>query len=100
MASYADEVKAKALELGSDGCTGVPDIYLHCCYEHDIHCKTHHTLRGVPISSAEAARRFRRCIHAHSSFRWLNPLSWWRWAGVRKFGPQFTKGEPHGTNPS
>lgn len=91
MSSYADDVKAKALELGSDGCTGVPDVYLHCCYEHDIHCKTHHTMRGVPISSAEAAQRFRDCIQAHSSFRWLNPLSWWRWFGVRRFGPQFDK---------
>jgi hypothetical protein len=91
VSSYADEVKAAALALGSDGCSHVPELYQHCCYEHDIHCRTHRTLRGVPISSAEAAERFRHCIQVHSSFRWLSPLSWWRWAGVRTFGPQFRK---------
>ncbi len=86
IASYREELEAWALAAGSDGCTAVPDFFRVCCLEHDHAYVTGATLRGVPVTKMEADMRFRDCIQRHSSFRWLSPMSWWRWFAVRKFG--------------
>ena len=88
---YRALVRAKAKELGSDGCSGVPDFHLDGCYEHDIAYRTGKDLYGNQITRAEADRRFRIYIQKHSllaKFRlgFFSPMSWWRWAGVRLFG--------------
>lgn len=86
MPSYRDELEAWAAAAGSDGCSIVPEFYRVCCLEHDHAYQTGRTLHGVPMSKAQADQRFRDCIQAHSSFRWLSPLSWWRYWAVSLFG--------------
>lgn len=87
MASYAEEVKALAESLGSDGCSAPAlQVYVTCCHVHDIGYALGVSPRGVPITKAQADQRFRDCLQAHSSLRWLSPLSWWRWVAVRQFG--------------
>lgn len=83
---YWQRVRARAHALGSDGCTKVPDFYVDCCYEHDVHVRTGLTLQGQALTKADADARFRQCIQQHSPLGRLSPLSWWRWAGVRLYG--------------
>ena len=80
---YWKKVAHKAIDLESDGCTGVPDFYIECCYEHDIHYRTHKTLEGQDITRAEADKQLRECIQSKSKLGIFNPMSWWRWLGVR-----------------
>lgn len=80
--SYWKLVRKRAFELGTDGCTGVVDIYVDCCYEHDIHWRTGRTLDGDPISAKEMNARFRWCIQSRSRFGRWSPMSWVRWMGV------------------
>lgn len=86
MASYEDELEAWAKTVGSDGCTAVPDFFRVCCLGHDFAYCNGRTLRGAPMTKAQADQQFRDCIQRHSSFRWLSPMSWWRWWAVRRFG--------------
>lgn len=83
---YWQRVRARAAALGSDGCTKVPDLYVDCCYEHDVHVRTGLTLHGQAMTKADADARFRQCLQQHSPLGVLSPLSWWRWAGVRVYG--------------
>ena len=86
----ADERRAafrrRAAEIKSDGCTGVLDWRVDCCYEHDVYYHDGRDLDGTPISRAEADRRFRLCNQARSPFGVWSPFAWWRWAGVRVGG--------------
>jgi len=86
MASYYDELKALAESIGSDGCTHATQIHQVCCFEHDICYVLGTTPRGVPITKAQADRRFRDCNQAHSPFKFLSPLAGWRWLAVHWFG--------------
>jgi hypothetical protein len=86
MDDYWETVRRTATTLNSDGCTGVPDLYLDCCYQHDIHYRTHRTLDGQPITKREADRLFRECMQSHSRLGWWAPLSWVRWAAVALLG--------------
>lgn len=90
---YWVRVRAKAAELGSDGCTGVSDICIDSCYEHDIHWRTGKTIDGLPITTKQANRRFRKVIearfgeHDNRVVRTIaKPLGyafgWGRWVGV------------------
>jgi len=84
---YWKWVREEALALKSDGCTGVPDkLYEDCCYEHDIHYRTGRTIFDEPVTRAQADTRLRECIQIRSKLGKLDPMSWWRWAGVRLFG--------------
>jgi hypothetical protein len=92
---YWDLVRAKAKELNSDGCTVVADIYVDCCFEHDLAYRTGLTVYGDPITRKEADVRFRKCIQSHSKLGKFSPLSWVRYAGVRLgrlFGIPYNKG--------
>lgn len=84
--SYWDDVRVRAAELGSDGCSGVPDWHLDACLEHDIHYRTHRTLAGDSITKAQADTLFRQRIQADSRLGVFSPMSWWRWAAVAWFG--------------
>ena len=87
MSSYRDALEAWAIANGSDGCTTPStQAFQVCCWEHDHAYVTGQTLRGVRVTKAEADQRFRDCIQAHSSLRWLSPLSWWRWLAVHWYG--------------
>ena len=83
---YWQRVRERAAELGSDGCSGVPDFYLDCCLEHDIHYRTGYRLDGTRLTREDADTQLRQCIQARSTFGRLSPMAWWRWAGVRLFG--------------
>lgn len=84
--TYWDCVRQVAAELGSDGCTGVPDFFLDACLEHDVHYRLHKTVSGQPITRQEADTRFREGIQHASYLGVCSPMAWWRWAGVRLFG--------------
>jgi hypothetical protein len=88
MATDLDEIKIRqrAEELHSDGCTGVTQFYIICCWEHDIYYRTGQDLDEKPLTRTEADRRFRACIQKRSKFGKLSPMALWRWAGVRVFG--------------
>lgn len=58
--AYWVPLRARAKALGSDGCTGVPDWYLDCCLEHDVHWRTGQDIHGQAISGHEATFVFRR----------------------------------------
>lgn len=83
---YWQDVRRKAKELGSDGCSGVIDFYVDCCSEHDIAYETDADVYGHPMTRAEADADFRRCIQSKSPFGAFSPMSYWRWLGVRLFG--------------
>lgn len=87
MPSYRDELEAWAKSVGSDGCSW-PATQVHqvCCWGHDYAYFSGKTPRGVPVTKAEADQLFRDCLQRHSSFRWLSPMSWWRWLAVSWFG--------------
>jgi len=82
---YWRRVEARASALGSDGCTHALAWNLRCCLEHDCHCRTGMTLGGHPINRAEADYVFYACNRARawSRLSWYDPLSWWRYGGVR-----------------
>ena len=95
-AEYWASVRARAAELGSDGCTGVTQAFHDCCFEHDVHYRTGMRLDGTPITRRAADAAFRRCIQSRSVFGKMSPMSWWRWLGVRVFGRGAYKGVEHG----
>jgi len=57
---YWQRVRARAAELGSDGCTSVSEWMQDCCLEHDVHCRTGMTLAGIPIDRFDADERFKQ----------------------------------------
>jgi hypothetical protein len=75
-------VREVARRMESDGCTGVADFHCDACYEHDIHWRTGKTITGLPLTTAQANRRFRKVIQSRSTFGRFSPMSWWRWLGV------------------
>jgi hypothetical protein len=86
---YWDAVRRKAQEIKSDGCTVVADIYVDCCFEHDIHfyfgrkiSPTTGEIEENPISFLEANATLRNCIMKHSRFGRWSPLAWIRYIGV------------------
>lgn len=70
----------------SDGCTGVADLYIRACYEHDFYFRTHHDFSGKHITFSEANKRFRRRIQKLSKFGVFELISYERWAGVTLLG--------------
>lgn len=89
---YLAWVRQEAKRMKSDGCTGVADAHVDCCYEHDLAYRTGKDPRSAfrngwqdaPIlPRSEADARLRRCIQDESPFGVLSPMSWVRWAGVR-----------------
>ena len=95
MASYREELEAWGKTVGSDGCSSPAlQLFYLCCLEHDFAYVHATTFRGVPVTKAQADQRFRDCIQRHSTFRWLSPMSWWRYWAVRKFGRGVWKTPP------
>lgn len=91
-AAYIKWVIEQAKLVGSDGCTVVADIYLPCCYEHDLgyhygkdprQAFRYGWDRAAFISRGEVDKRFRECIQAGSPVGKWSPVSYIRWLGVR-----------------
>lgn len=80
-----DQVRELARVEKSDGCTGVADFYVDCCYLHDHFYRVgeHWKVGGGPVTRAEADKALRQCIQSRSKFGRFSPMSWIRWAGVR-----------------
>lgn len=77
------EVYKLANEEHSDGCTGVLDIEVECCYLHDHFYRTgKHWKDGSPVSRAEADAALRECYIKHRK----PVIGLVRWLGVRLFG--------------
>jgi hypothetical protein len=70
----------------SDGCSGVKDWYIEACWEHDFHYRYAQTIYREPISFEEANSRFRESIQMRSKLGRFNPISWFRWYGVKTLG--------------
>lgn len=79
---YWRRVRQRAFELGSDGCTGVSELFKESCLEHDIHWRTGATIDGHTITTAQANTRFRLVIQSRSRFGVFSPISWIRYLGV------------------
>lgn len=86
MASYYDQLKVLAKSIGSDGCTGVSDIYIECCWEHDYTYVTGMTPQGRVVDKKYADLRFKNCYQIRMALRWFSPISWIRYLGVVKLG--------------
>lgn len=90
---YWARVRTQALELGANGCSGVPEFYAEACLEHDIHYRTGKLVDGgYLLLRAEADWIFRCRIQQRSWFCLFSPMAWWRWLGVRWFGGASWKG--------
>ena len=70
----------------TDGCTGTFDFYLQCCILHDWVYRTHRDFHGQPMSKKDADKLLRSCIMSRSWLGQLNPMAWWRYWAVRRFG--------------
>lgn len=79
---YWKLVRERAKELNSDKCSKALDVYVDCCYEHDIPYRSGMDVYGNPVTKAEADATFRRCIQSKSKLGRFSPMSWWRWAAV------------------
>lgn len=89
---WRQRVRRYAADEDSDACSGVGDLYADCCFEHDHAYRTGTDVYGRAMTRAEADAAMRRCIQAHSVLGVMDPLSWWRWAGVRLFGASSWQG--------
>lgn len=82
-------------KVHSDGCTGVLDIHVHCCWQHDYCYQTatdpREAFRGrtVKLNRQQADTLFRECNQSEDIFGRFSALSWWRWAALRAFGRFF-----------
>jgi hypothetical protein len=83
---YQDAMRRWAQDLGSDGCSKVPDFRLPACYEHDCHWQVRRTLFGDPITIQQANNRFwdstRRLSPLPRGLKFLDPMAAWRWIAV------------------
>ena len=70
----------------SDGCTKVPNFRKDECYKHDFYYRTHVDFSGHVIRRRDADKLFRLGLQSKSWFGEFDPMSWWRWLGVRLFG--------------
>lgn len=89
---YWQRVKALASALGSDGCTGAPDLnYGPCCAEHDVIYRTGRDADGRQVGKLAGDARLAACMWRRSSTiagkllltpaYWLavSTLGWWAW---------------------
>jgi len=84
-----EQIRERARELDSDGCTRVTQLYQDCCFLHDILWRTGEDLHGNRVDFATADRLKRDCIRYRSRFGRYSPLALWRHAGLRLFGRFF-----------
>ena len=82
---YWRDIKARATELNSDGCSGVPDWFGWTCLEHDVHYGTHCFLDGRKIDKETADFILRVRVQQGSYLGLFSPVAWIRWFGVRWF---------------
>lgn len=55
---YWSAVERRALELNTDGCSGLLQWFRRFCWEHDIHYRTHKTLDGKKIGKWRSDWKF------------------------------------------
>ena len=79
---YWSDVHLFADAVEADGCTGVADLFVWSCLEHDVFYRTHKFIGGGDITKVQADYILRiRIQQVHMSFlKW--PISWIRWFGI------------------
>ena len=87
------ELAKKAAELKFDGCTGVADFHLPCCYHHDLMYRTGKDIYGTEVSRKEADYEFMLCIQSRSRLGKFSPMAFVRWVGVRLLASRAWKGK-------
>lgn len=86
---YWELVRTIAKSINSDGCTVVLDVFVDCCYEHDIHFRFGRKIRllsgkadGEKLTFNEANQSFKKCIQQNSWLKRWSPLAYIRYKGV------------------
>lgn len=102
---YWQEVERRALELRTDGCSGLLQWFKRYCYEHDIHYRTHKTLDGMPIGKWKSDAIF-AWRHIQDSpiaagtgiIRWLGltAAGWKAWYDDKRGSPVACQDIPQG----
>jgi len=81
---YYKEVRKRAKELKSDGCSRpATQLYQDCCYEHDVHYRTGKTLDNKELTRKEADKIFMQCMRKRSLFGIFSPIALIRFLAVR-----------------
>lgn len=83
---YWDQVRRRARELKTDGCSGISQTFLAPCLEHDIHYRTRSTMNGDPISRRRADWLMLQATMSRSVVRCATPMGWMRYVGLRVAG--------------
>lgn len=92
--SYSTWLAQEAKARGFDGCTGVLDIDVECCWEHDFAYRTGRCAKAAyvgqdrRITRAQADRRLRECYFKRGHYL----IGLVRWLGVRVLGGSAWKG--------
>ena len=84
---YAHRVREEAKRIISDGCSGVLDIHIVVCFEHDLHYAHHadfYTFYNEPLEQEDADRYLRWGIQHFSSFGRCSPMAWWRFTALSR----------------
>lgn len=85
-----ERIRAMAKEMRSDGCTVVSECFQDCCLLHDLLWHTGlDPDTGEPVDYEAANVLFRQCMQSRSRLGRFDPMSWWRYFGVRWFGRFF-----------
>lgn len=91
---YWQIVRAKADDLGTDGCTMASSAFADCCARHDVEYRLGKSaVTGRPLTRAEADLRLRGCMQSRSLLGWYSPMAWIRWVAVRLFGGKAWQGQ-------
>ena len=89
---YWDLVKAKAHDLGTDGCTLALPAFRKCCLRHDVENRTKQSaVSGRPLTNAEIDARLLACMQAHSWLGWYSPIAWLYYLSVTQIGRKVLK---------
>lgn len=88
-----DDVEKLRFFVHSDGCTKVPNFRKKQCHKHDFMYRTHVDFSGHVIRRKDADRLYRLGMQSESRLGVLDPLSWWRWLGVRLLGARAWYGD-------
>ena len=81
--TYADQVRAEATRIKSDGCSGVTQAYWIVCAEHDISYATRKDFfTGLLITEEDADLMLKWGIQWHSWFGRWSPMAWWRYKAL------------------
>lgn len=92
---YRKWLEEEGAKVGSDGCTGVAEVYHHCCIEHDLAYRHHKDPRVAyligwddcsEMKRSIADQHFKQCIQLSSPLKKWSAMAYWRYFAVRLAG--------------